>query len=261
VTALSATRIGDEATAYVAAVADRVSATLGAQLVGVWLTGSAALGDFDPRRSDLDIQAITRTVVPPATRRRLAEALSHPALACPVRGLEFVLYARGDLLAAQGPRFQLNLNTGPGMEQHVALAAGADPRFWFTVDVSIARQHAVRLAGVPAAEAFPALPRALVIEALGAALSWYAEAGGSPAQTVLGACRSWAWASDGRWRSKGESARWARGRLGDPAPVDKAIRLRDGADAAPLLDREVDAVVSEARRALAAAAGRASAEP
>ena len=74
-------RLGAEVAAYVEAVAARARSLLGMQLVGVWLTGSAVLGDFDAARSDLDVQAIAGGAVPRATRERLAAALSHPALA------------------------------------------------------------------------------------------------------------------------------------------------------------------------------------
>ena len=35
--------------AYLEALVARVDAQLGTRLVGVWLSGSAALGDYDPR--------------------------------------------------------------------------------------------------------------------------------------------------------------------------------------------------------------------
>lgn len=246
-------RVGAAPAAYLREVARRLGAMLGDRLEGAWLVGSAALGDFSAQRSDLDVQAVTRGRLPVAEREEIAAALAHDAVACPVRGLELVLYAREDLADPKGPAFQVNLNTGPGMEHHVALDADEEPRFWFVIDVSIAGQAAVPLAGPPASVALPEPPRALVAAALREALGWYADHGGSPAQTVLAACRAWAWATDGRWRSKGDSARWARDRLGDPRPVDRALRLRDGAAEPALSGAEVDAVVAAARGALDAA--------
>jgi hypothetical protein len=134
------------------------------------------------------------------------------------------------------------------MERHVAFDPSEDPRFWFVIDVSIARQHAVVLHGPPAEAAFPEPPRSLVVASLRQALDWYADDGGSPAQTVLGACRTWAWATDGRWRSKGESARWARERLADPGPVDRALAAREGG--APPSAEDVETLLARAREAL-----------
>ena len=237
--------------AYVHAVARRLRVALGDRLIGAWVVGSAALGDFDPRRSDLDVQALADVRPPRRELEALAARLSHPALPCPARGLELVLYPREGLEDPRGPAFALNLNTGPQMEQHVALDPDEDPRFWLVVDVSIARRHAIPLRGPSAAAAFPEPPRALVVASLREALDWYDAHGGSPAQTILGACRTWAWATDGRWRSKGQSAQWARERLADPGPVDRALRARDGTgDEAPPGDADVAAVLEPARIAL-----------
>jgi aminoglycoside adenylyltransferase-like protein len=252
-------RVGEAPAAYVREVARRLDAMLGERLEGAWLVGSAALGDFAPGRSDLDVQALTRERLPRVERERIAAALTHEALPCPVRGLELVLYAREDLAGPDGPTFQLNLNTGPGMEHHLALHPQDDPRFWFVLDVAIARQAAIRLAGPEASAAFPDPGHALVARSLRDALAWYARHGGSAAQTVLAACRAWAWAGDGRWRSKGASARWARERLADPQPVERALRLRDGAAERALDDADVEMVLGPARAALADAARRLSA--
>lgn len=177
-------------------------------------------GGFDPARSDLDVQAVSSARLPHEQRKRLAAELSHEALPCPVRGLEFVLYAREDLADEHGPAYQLNLNTGPRLERHEGFAAGDDPRFWFVLDVAIGREHGRALAGPPAAEVFPALPRALIAEPLREAIAYYRGLDPSGIQGALASCRAWAWAEEGHWLSKGEAARWAAGR------ADAALRLR-----------------------------------
>ena len=194
-------RIGREAADYVAEVVGVVGGLLGKRAVGAWLLGSAALGDFDPRRSDLDIQAVSTIFLARSELERLAAALTE--LPCPVRGLEFVLYAREGLADPAGPAFQLNLNTGPGMAEHVGLDPDAEPRFWFTIDAAIAREHGIRLAGPEAADVFPQLPRALVLEALRDAVEWYERH--QPADLPLVAARARAWESEGRWLSKREA--------------------------------------------------------
>ena len=140
---------------YLARLVAHLREGLGDRLVGAWLFGSGALGDFDPATSDLDVQVVTTVRLARAERERLAARLSHPALACPVRGLELVLYAREDLHDPLGPAFQLNLNTGPRMPQHVAYDPSEDPRFWFVIDVAIGREAGRALAGPPPAEVFP----------------------------------------------------------------------------------------------------------
>jgi hypothetical protein len=244
-----AERIGARTAAYVDHVVSRLQDRLAERLIGAWLFGSGSLGDFKPERSDVDIQAVSTECLPHDERQQLAGALSHEALPCPARGLEFVLYAREGLRGPAGPAFQLNLNTGPRMDRHVAFDHRLDPRFWFIIDVSIGRQQGHRLAGAPAEAVLPELPRVLVLGALRDALAWYGANGSAP-ETVLGACRAWSWISDGRWRSKAESARWARRRLRDPTPIDKALRLRNGEVAPPLTEGELATVLDGARAAL-----------
>jgi hypothetical protein len=248
-------RVGAAPAAYLQQVLRRVQDVAGERLLGVWLVGSAALRDFDPVRSDLDVQAVSTAPLTLGERRSLAAALEHEALPCPARGLELVLYARDDLTAVDGPAYGLNLNTGARMEHRLSFDATADPRFWFTIDLSIARRHALALAGPSPADAFPSLPDALVRSALRDAMDWYALEGGSLAQTVLSATRTWAWATAGRWLSKAESADWARERLADPGPVDRALALREATvapsgEAPALTDADAAPVLAAARAAL-----------
>src|SRR4051812_2653585 len=100
----------DPVAAYLDEVVARVREIAADGLVGVWLFGSAAAGGFDPGRSDLDVQAVTEGELPRGVRAQLAAALDHDRLPVPVRGLEFVVYARDRI-----PVPQLNLNTGPRM--------------------------------------------------------------------------------------------------------------------------------------------------
>jgi hypothetical protein len=228
---------------YLSELTTRLHGRLEDRLVGAWLVGSGALGDFDRLRSDIDVQAVCTSRLARMELQRLAAALSHEALPCPVRGLEFVLYAREDLADPLGPAFQLNLNTGPGMEHHAGYDPAAEPRFWFLLDVAIAREHARPLAGLRPEGVLPALSRPLVLAALRDALQWYGAH--DPAQAVIAACRAWAWAVDGRWLSKGDAAAWATAQLADSGPIAKALARRSDpatpgptpTEAAAVLDR------------------------
>ena len=245
------TRPALEPAGYLDAVRVRVEDVVGGdRLCGVWLFGSAALGDFAPDRSDLDVQAVSALRLPSADRERLGAALSHESLPCPARGLEFVLYARGDLDDPAGPAFGLNLNSGARMEPRMDLHPDPNERFWFVIDLAIGREHGRPLAGPAPADVFPQPPPDLILASLRQALDWFVANDATGVGAVFGACRAWAWAHDGRWRSKAESAEWARTRMTDPGPVGKAVRLRDGSREHPLSEPEVAAVVDRARAAL-----------
>jgi|ERR671923_442010 hypothetical protein len=239
---------------YLSELTLRLEAQLERRLAGAWLIGSGALGDFDALRSDVDVQAVSTMRLARPELERLAAALSHPALRCPVCGLEFVLYAREDLLDVHGPAFQLNLNTGPRMEHHVGYEPDAEPRFWFVLDTA---DHP--RARPPPCGAFPhraAAPAAAAARAVRAARRARLDGGYDGAEAVLAACRAWAWARHGRWLSKGDAAAWAAAQLPDPTPVAKALARRaDPATSAPTAS-EVEAVLKPVERLLAAPANR-----
>ena len=98
---------------YLRELTVRLVAILDRRLVGAWLVGSGALGDFDARRSDIDVQAVCSGRPRRSELQLLAGLLSHEALPCPVRGLEFVLYAQADLADPQGPPFVLTSTPAP----------------------------------------------------------------------------------------------------------------------------------------------------
>jgi hypothetical protein len=233
---------------YLEELVTRLRRELGDDLIGVWQFGSGALGDFDPVRSDLDIQGVTARRLPTAARDRVVARLSHPTLSCPVRGLELVLYARDDLAAAS---YLLNLNTGPRMQQHASQDPRDDPAFWFVIDLAIGREHGRPLFGPPPAEVIPLFSRLLIASSLEEALRFWTGPQGSAAQAVLAACRAWAWAVDGVWLSKAAAAEWARERLADTGPVDRAQAARAGLADEPD-DDAVAAVLRPALLALAA---------
>jgi hypothetical protein len=234
---------------YLSELTTRLERQLEDRLVAAWLIGSGALGDFDPGRSDVDVQAVSTTRLRRSELQRLAAALRHEALPCPVRGLEFVLYAREDLSNPRGPAFQLNLNTGPGMDHHVGYDAAAEPRFWFVLDVMIARQHAQPLAGPSPDTVLPALRRPLVLSALRDSLDWYRTH--DSGQAVIAACRAWAWAIDGRWLSKRDAATWAAHQVADPAPIAKALYRRSDPTAPGPTPGEAAALVEQVKNLLA----------
>jgi hypothetical protein len=108
------------------------------------------------------------------------------------------------------------------MARHAAFDPVADPRFWFVIDVAMAREHNRRLAGAPAEDVLPELPRALVLRALLDSIAWHRQRADPGADPVASACRAWAWATDGRWRSKRAAVEWARGRVAEDTDLPAA---------------------------------------
>lgn len=136
------------------------------------------------------------------------------------------------------------------MDPHAGFDPAAEPRFWFTLDVAMARELARPLAGRPPGDVLPALPRPLVLAALRDALAWWREHDATGA--ILAACRAWAWVTEDRWLSKGDAASWAAAQLADPAPIARALARRaDPAAPAPSA-ADVAAVVGPVEQLLSA---------
>lgn len=93
-----------------------------------FLLGSAAVGGFDPRTSDVDLVVVVERPLG-ADRARVVEQLA--ALEVPVRDLELVVYVQG----SQPPNFELNLNKG--------VERPNEEPFWFVLDAALAQEHAV----------------------------------------------------------------------------------------------------------------------
>jgi predicted nucleotidyltransferase len=221
-------------TAYTHALVAQVREELGARAVGVYLFGSAALGDYRPPRSDLDVAVVAAGPIPAAMTEGVVRRLDHRNLPCPARKLEFVVYESGRL-AAGDLSFELDLNTGPGLHEWRTDPAAA-PAYWYVLDVAIARERAPALYGPAAADVFPEPDRARVLAALRDSLEWHLLNTGKSAEaadTVLNACRAWLYVDEGRWSSKTEAGRWAAGRAGMPDAVARAVERRDGAGAGP----------------------------
>ena len=169
---------------------DTLVAELGrvAPLEAVYLVGSAALGAYEPGRSDVDVVAVTGRSLSLEERRSLAEAVE--AIPCPARRLELVVYPRGSTA------WEVNLNTG----DHVSFDPRGEPGFWFVLDRAIAEQHALALHGPPWAELFEPESRASIEAALDQALAF--DGWDDPRDAGLAQARAQIWRETGRWVSK-----------------------------------------------------------
>lgn len=204
---------------------------LGARLLGVYASGSYALDDFDPDRSDLDVFAVCRGAVTSIEKQTIVANLRHESLPCPARGLEFVLYSEATArIPSDEAGFLLNLNTGPRMDFRVDEEPGAIERHWFPLDREIVRTSGVALTGPPPEALFAAIPRAMLLPVVRESLEWYraVATSGGDSDAVLNACRSLRWFREDVWSSKSEAGAWALEHTSDPELVAAALDTRRG---------------------------------
>ena len=168
--------------AYLSELDARLGAALGDLLEGVYLIGSAAFGDYVEGESDLDVAAVCREPPPRAALDAVRASASHDALPCPARLLELVVYSYASL-GRRPPEFELNLNSGRS-DTRWSTDPSSEPRFWFALDVAIAREAGIALRGPPPRQLFPNLPASDLRAAADASLVWY-EAEASAEQLAL----------------------------------------------------------------------------
>jgi len=205
--------IPEDVRGYLARLIERLSAALEDRLVGVYALGGMAFGDYRPESSDLDVYAVVRAALEEDQKLSLAERCSHRMLPCPARRLELVVIsAEAARRPGRVPRWELNLNTGPGQPDHVGLDPAAEPSHWFVLDLAIAYHRGVPLVGPPAHELIGSPDAAAVHHAQSEVVAWYAR-NEMREETVTAACRAWHWLETGTFAAKREARHWAGARL------------------------------------------------
>jgi predicted nucleotidyltransferase len=116
---------------FVAEVVDTLEAC-GPPVLGAYVLGSALLGGFDSRTSDLDLVAVIGRRFTSFERSAVTQALDE--LASPVGKLELVVYVAG----AKPPAYELNFPDGNAELPH-----------WFVLDAAIAQERATPFTGRP----------------------------------------------------------------------------------------------------------------
>jgi hypothetical protein len=225
-------------------VAEALTRTLGADLVGVYFVGSVALGGYVPGESDIDIAAVSSAALTDQQRQSVAAAVVEVSAACPARGVEFTLYRREVAGSRpEGAGFEVNANGGPRMSTTVHLDSTSEPGFWYVLDRAIAHRSGLTISGPPAAATFADVPRSTLLEAMYESMTWHRSHEKATLYSVLNACRAWRFAVEDVLGSKLEGAAWARARWPDTDVIDAAVALRRGERA--VLDEEaVDSLLS-----------------
>jgi hypothetical protein len=216
-------RAPHDAQRYVHAVSQEVAAVFGGALVGVYTTGSLALGGFTPGRSDIDLMAVVDGHEGPETCLDLAVRLDHSRMPCPASGLEFVLYPRAIVTTpSTDAGYLLNLNTGPRLAPVADLDSSSTPAFWFVLDRAITAQSGEAVIGPPAPELFRVPPaHQLLPVVLAAVEAQQQDRSDLLDNVVLNTCRAFRFAQDKRWYSKADAGRRT---AATPGPFTALIR-------------------------------------
>jgi hypothetical protein len=243
--------VPEEVTRYLEAVTSRVRDVFGDHVVGVYTTGSLALGDYRPDRSDIDLMAVVAESEGLDLRRKLAQQLDHRVLPCPAAGLEFVLYPLATVARPTvDAGYLLNFNTGPLLPPVTSFDPGDGPAFWYAIDRAITCQSGASLYGPPAPQLFAALPFDDLLQVVIASVEAHSDPqeGHLLDNAVLNGCRALSFARDRRWYAKVEAAERTLPVAGAFAPLVSAAiaSFNSGRREATALDSDtVRAFLSE----------------
>ncbi|OOF93015.1 hypothetical protein ASPCADRAFT_209656 [Aspergillus carbonarius ITEM 5010] len=224
----------EEVEAYLEELVKRLTGYLKDQLIGVYLFGSASYDAYEPGLSDLDVQAIVKDQLDPIEKQAVIRRLNQAALPCPATKLEFVVYTQSAVYpASRHPHFELNLNTGVHQPDHISLDPANESSHWFLLDIAMGRELGRNLHGPDTTDAFGAIPRRWILEAIADSLDWHQANEVNSANSVLNACRGWRFIVTGEFSSKVDGARWAIQQPGCPDIVTRAIAARKTGDELP----------------------------
>lgn len=203
-------------------------AILGAQLVGMYLVGSLALGDFDPRESDLDLLIVTNGALSDETvaaLRDVHQRFDHNSPSVWAAHLDAAYIPREELRAASptaGAAPAADLAHYPVLEWPEPLVLGHLEESGWSIWRDTLREHGVVVSGPDPRSLLDAVhPDELRRASAATAAQWRALAHGDPAwvgglqdrpqhaYVVLTLCRLLYTLDTGAVASKPAAARWA----------------------------------------------------
>jgi len=191
---MMATELDRRAAAFAAEVVDAIDDVV--PVLEGFVLGSAALGNFDPATSDVDMTVV---IAEPLGSRRDELVRSLGQLELPFRDLELVAYVAG----SQPPNRELNYDHG---HEHPD-----ENGFWFVLDAALAQEHALPLLGRHEwRDLFEPVGPEAVESAMRESLAWAEQEPADNAFARLHAIRARRYLEDGVWISKADAREEAR---------------------------------------------------
>ena len=192
---------------------------LGDNLVGVYLHGSAAMGCFNPAKSDLDLLVVVEDALSDDVKRSYMDMVLRLNGEAPAKGLELSVLRRADCQNFIHPMpFDLHFSiaheqwyrTDP--EDFVQKMKGVDPDL--AAHITILHRRGVVLAGPAVKEVFGPVPKEAYRDSIRADIADAEEQIlKNPIYMTLNLCRVMAFIREGLVLSKLEGGRWGLGNL------------------------------------------------
>jgi hypothetical protein len=206
------------------------------ELVGVYLHGSAVLGDWNPRASDVDVLVVVRDETTSSTVERLAAVLSGDrvprfARRCesPGTGLEASVVESGAASKPSEPwPFVVHVTTTPDdrpNDRRVLWGMPGRGDADLILHYAVARDYGCAAYGPAPRAVFGEISARIIVRRLAEELRWAVERAGA-AYAILNTCRALRYGHDGTLCSKTDGAKWAIARGIQPVLVQRALDAR-----------------------------------
>jgi hypothetical protein len=214
-----------------------------ATLVGVYLHGSAVLGDWYPAVSDIDVLVVSleRSL---SAAEDLAAVLND-ARPCPGVGLEVSVVAARDAAAPAAPwPFVLHVTTAP-FDRKTVWGESRDGDPDLILHYLVARSSGWAAYGPPPVAVIGPVADDIVLRQMADELRWALEYA-SESYAVLNACRALRYHFERVVCSKSDAGRWALAAGVDPALVQRALSARQRGASAGITSDAVNFVTAVA---------------
>jgi Nucleotidyltransferase domain/Domain of unknown function (DUF4111) len=214
------------------------------ELVGVYLHGSAVLGDWNPRASDVDVLVVVRDETPSSTVERLAAVLSGdraprraPRCESPGTGLEASVVESGAASKPSAPwPFVVHVTTTPD-DRKVLWGMPGRGDADLILHYAVARDYGCAAYGPAPRTAFGAISERIIVRQLAEELRWAVERAGA-SYAILNTCRALRYRHDGTLCSKTDGASWAIARGIQPVLVQRALDARRLGESWPIAEAD-----------------------
>jgi hypothetical protein len=239
---------------YLIELTNRCKDVLGRSLMGLYLQGSGAQGDYRQGKSDIDIAGVVSRPLSDQEKENLCVRMEHSSLSVPAAGLDFLVFTQS---AAQNPiaspPHELWFSTGETWKTSVEKHGDTTEHL---IVFATCRERSRALLGPEAKELFAPVPRHLLLTALIDVLNWHQgrildpfhDPGGQ--YSVLNACRAWQYAKEGQLSSKTDGALWVLSKEPQNTLVRDALALRRGERSQPLNATEIQRFLGRVTKTL-----------
>jgi len=229
--------------AYLGSVGRVCADVLGESLEAVWVVGSLATGDFEMRRSDIDVLVISRRSLARDEKASLAQLLCHRSLPCPAHGLDLLVYRASEVSdLRRAPCYEFSISSGVDWDDEVSLGG---PYPGGLIDLAIAHDCGTPILGPRPSQMTGKCPVVWIVEELQKGIEWHKGRIHDPfhdpsgANAVLNACRALYFLSHNAFASKSAGARWLLSTRPSPVVAEALARRRDGRTSGQLDERDV----------------------